>query len=89
MPQVITHEKVLVDCAEELTLFLRAMDELGDRMHRLRVIVDRTAEMERWVPALARLLERDIHICGYFNNHYAGHAPGTITMSPGRRPRIT
>jgi len=54
---VITHEKVLVDCAEELTLFLRAMDELGDRMHRLRVIVDRTAEMERWVPALARLLE--------------------------------
>ena len=185
MPQVITHEKLLVDCAEELAAFLKAMDELGDRLgpllfqfpyfkrdvfpsldsflERLRpflarlpggkpyalevrnrswvssplldllrghgiayaiidhpwmptiedllkkhdpvtaefayvrwlgdrkgieeraktwekLIVDRTAEMERWVSALTRLLERDIHIYGFFNNHYAGHAPGSIAL---------
>jgi len=36
--------------------------------------------MERWVPALAALLERNIEVFGYFNNHYAGHAPGSIAL---------
>ncbi|HEY7728752.1 MAG TPA: DUF72 domain-containing protein [Candidatus Eisenbacteria bacterium] len=45
-----------------------------------RLIVDRTAEMERWVPTLATLLERNIELFGYFNNHYAGHAPGSIEL---------
>jgi uncharacterized protein YecE (DUF72 family) len=44
------------------------------------LIVDRTAEMERWVPTLAGLLERNIELFGYFNNHYAGHAPGSIEL---------
>lgn len=43
-----------------------------------KVIVDRSREMEQWVPALASLLERNIEVYGYFNNHYAGHAPGSI-----------
>ena len=45
-----------------------------------RLIVDRGAEMERWVPALAAILERNIEVFGYFNNHYAGHAPGSIAL---------
>ena len=45
-----------------------------------RVIVDRTPEMERWVPALASILERNVDVYGYFNNHYAGHAPGSIEL---------
>jgi uncharacterized protein YecE (DUF72 family) len=45
-----------------------------------RVIVDRAAEMERWVDALAKILERNIEVFGYFNNHYAGHAPGSIAL---------
>ncbi len=45
-----------------------------------RIIVDREKEMERWVPALAELLERNIEVFGYFNNHYAGHAPGSIAL---------
>jgi len=60
---------------------------LGDRKgieaktaHWDKVIVDRTPEMERWVPALASLLERNIEVYGYFNNHYAGHAPGSIEL---------
>lgn len=45
-----------------------------------KLIVDRTAEMERWASTLAALLERDIELFGYFNNHYAGHAPGSIEL---------
>jgi uncharacterized protein YecE (DUF72 family) len=45
-----------------------------------KLIVDRTPEMERWVPALASLLARNIEVYGYFNNHYAGHAPGSIEL---------
>ena len=32
VPQVITHEKVLIDCDAELTEYLRAMDALGDKL---------------------------------------------------------
>jgi uncharacterized protein YecE (DUF72 family) len=45
-----------------------------------KLIVDREAEMERWVPALAAILERNIEVFGFFNNHYAGHAPGSIAL---------
>jgi uncharacterized protein YecE (DUF72 family) len=45
-----------------------------------KIIVDREGEMERWVPAIAALLERNIEVFGYFNNHYAGHAPGSIAL---------
>ena len=45
-----------------------------------KLIVDREAEMERWVPALAAILDRNIEVFGFFNNHYAGHAPGSIAL---------
>lgn len=32
VPQVITHEKVLVDCDEDFQLFLKAMDVLGEKL---------------------------------------------------------
>lgn len=32
VPRVITHEKVLVDCDDDLTKFLRTMDALGDKL---------------------------------------------------------
>ena len=185
IPQVITHEKTLEGCADELRLFLKAMDHLGDKLgpilfqfpyfskksgmteddfgERLRaflpslpegyrfaleirnktwlkpafldllrehgvaytlidhpwmprvgevmdrldpatadfayvrwlgdrrgiekktkswdkVIVDRSREMEAWVQALRTLLDRGMTIYGFFNNHYAGHAPGSIAL---------
>ena len=36
-PQVITHEKVLVDCATELSEFLKTMDLLGDKLGPLLI----------------------------------------------------
>jgi uncharacterized protein YecE (DUF72 family) len=56
----------------------KGIEAKADRWDKL--IVDRTAEMDRWVPALASLLERNIEVYGYFNNHYAGHAPGSIEL---------
>ena len=32
VPQVITHEKVLVDCEDDLKHFLKTMDSLGDKL---------------------------------------------------------
>src|SRR5712672_674758 len=32
IPQVITHEKVLVDCEDDLSHFLKTMDTLGDKL---------------------------------------------------------
>lgn len=32
VPQVVTHEKVLVDCDEELNLFLKTMEALGEKL---------------------------------------------------------
>jgi uncharacterized protein YecE (DUF72 family) len=58
---------------------------LGDRkgieaktQHWDRVIIDRAGEMQTWIPVIRQLLERRLQIMGYFNNHYAGFAPGSI-----------
>jgi uncharacterized protein YecE (DUF72 family) len=37
-----------------------------------KLVIDRTAEMEEWMPAMQTLLNRRLTIYGYFNNHYAG-----------------
>jgi len=45
-----------------------------------KIIVDRSREMDDWAPALRALLDRNMTIYGFFNNHYAGHAPGSIAL---------
>ena len=184
-PQMITHEKVLKDCASELVEFLKAMDHLGDKLGPLllqfpyfnkqaftqprefldrlakfldqlphgrayaielrnkywindrlldllrprnislalidhpwmtpadqllakqdmvtadfvylrwlgdrkgieertkrwdSIIIDRTREMETWIRIIRSLLKRGLRILGFFNNHYAGFAPGSIKL---------
>jgi len=45
-----------------------------------RIIRNRESEMETWVPAIDRLLKRRLRVYAYFNNHYAGFAPGSIDL---------
>ncbi len=60
---------------------------LGDR-HKIeettkswgKLVVDRAKEMDAWVPAVRALLEKDVDVFAYFNNHYAGHGPGSIAL---------
>ncbi|HEV2233044.1 MAG TPA: DUF72 domain-containing protein [Terriglobia bacterium] len=60
---------------------------LGDRKgieektgHWDRILVNREREMETWIPEIRRLLERRLRVFAYFNNHYAGYAPGSIAL---------
>ncbi|MCI0658864.1 MAG: DUF72 domain-containing protein, partial [Acidobacteria bacterium] len=43
-----------------------------------RIIIDRGRDMEHWIPAIRRMLEPNRAVYGYFNNHYAGYAVGSI-----------
>jgi len=45
-----------------------------------RLVVDRQRETRAWAGAIRNLLERDVTVYGFFNNHYAGHAPGSIAL---------
>jgi uncharacterized protein YecE (DUF72 family) len=45
-----------------------------------KLIVDRTKEMEEWAPKIQTLLDEGTIVWAYFNNHYAGHAPGSVDL---------
>ncbi len=45
-----------------------------------RCVVDRTHETADWVEAVRDWIARDVTVYGFFNNHYAGHAPGSIAL---------
>jgi uncharacterized protein YecE (DUF72 family) len=45
-----------------------------------RILVNREREMEIWIPEIRKLLARRARVYGYFNNHYAGFAPGSVTL---------
>lgn len=77
----------VMDKLDPITAEFTYIRWLGDRKgieektkHWDQVIVDREPEMEVWVPAIRRLLQRRLIVYGYFNNHYAGFAPGSISL---------
>ncbi len=44
-----------------------------------RLIWDRTEDMDLWTPIIQDILNKGVHnVFVYFNNHYAGHAPGSV-----------
>ncbi len=46
-----------------------------------KLIVDRSQEMNEWLPAIKILLKSDIKaLYGYFSNHYAGFAPESVEL---------
>lgn len=56
----------------------KAIEEQTTRWDR--VILNREAEMAEWMRVILQLLERRGRIFGYFNNHWQGHAPGSIEL---------
>jgi uncharacterized protein YecE (DUF72 family) len=44
------------------------------------LILDRTEQMKLWIPPLKDLAEKKVPIYVYFNNHYAGYAPGSVEL---------
>jgi uncharacterized protein YecE (DUF72 family) len=49
-----------------------------ERFDRLQI--DRTAELRGWARRVRDFLEAGIDVFGYFNNHYAGHSPGSVAQ---------
>jgi uncharacterized protein YecE (DUF72 family) len=45
-----------------------------------KVIIDRAGETRGWVTVVRKLLERVKPVFGFYNNHYAGHAPASIEL---------
>jgi len=43
-----------------------------------KTIVDRTTELISWVDFCYQIMKCGVLVYAYANNHYAGHAPGTI-----------
>jgi len=44
------------------------------------LLVDRTEPMRAWVPPLRGIVEKGTRVYVYFNNHYAGFAPGSVEL---------
>ena len=57
----------------------RAIEQKTTRFDRL--IIDRSREMGTLFPAIQSLLHHNRTIYGYFNDHYAGYAIGSIRLS--------
>ena len=45
-----------------------------------QVILDREREMQKWIRLFRQLLQRGARTLGFFNNHYAGCAPGSVKL---------
>ncbi|MBI4558076.1 MAG: DUF72 domain-containing protein [Candidatus Hydrogenedentes bacterium] len=41
-------------------------------------VIDRSQDLEGWVPLIKRLLDKRIPVFGFVNNHYAGYAPDNV-----------
>ena len=53
----------------------KAIEELTTVWNKL--VIDCTAEMEEWLPAMQKLLKRRLTIYAFFNNHFQGHGPAS------------
>lgn len=44
------------------------------------LLVDRTEQMRFWIHAIRDIVTRQVPVYIYFNNHYAGYAPGSVEL---------
>ncbi len=58
-------------------LYLRWLGDRADIERFDRVQLDRGADLDAWQADLARALPEIREVFGYFNNHWAGHAPAS------------
>jgi uncharacterized protein YecE (DUF72 family) len=74
-------------CGDALTADFAYIRWLGDRKEIEeqtkiwdKTIVDRTGDLEQWVKACRNFMQKKIRVFAFANNHYAGHAPGTLRL---------
>ncbi len=45
-----------------------------------RIQIDRTARLEEWATRVRLFLQDGVDVYGFFNNHFAGHSPESVSM---------
>lgn len=77
----------LFETADPVTAEFTYIRWLGDRKRIEeiakvwnKILIDRTTEMEEWMPAIQKLLDRRLTIYAFFNNHYAGFGPASARV---------
>jgi len=66
---------------KEIDALIQNKIRTGEKQREFdELIIDRAAEMRRWIPPIAQFLEKGIPAYIYFNNHYAGYAPGSARL---------
>jgi uncharacterized protein YecE (DUF72 family) len=56
----------------------QAMEAMTQKWDRL--VVDRQQDTTAWAMVVRQLLARHLAVYGFYNNHYAGHSPGSIAL---------
>ena len=65
----------------QMDKLVRAARDAGTRQKDWgEVLVDRERETRDWVEMGRRLIERQDNVYAYFNNHFAGFAPGSVEL---------
>ncbi len=62
------------------TLVKEARQKQGKERDWDEVLVDRSAETRDWAQLIGRLIDDGVTTHAYFNNHFAGYAPGSIEL---------
>jgi uncharacterized protein YecE (DUF72 family) len=57
---------------------IRWLGRRSDISHFDRLQIDRRRDLAPWASRVRRFLEAGVDIYGYFNNHFAGHSPGSV-----------
>ena len=75
------HDLYYMPTTLEVTAGFVYLRWLGDRRRIERfgdLQIDRSEATDRWAETLRELSSRVTRIYGYYNNHYAGHSPGSV-----------
>jgi len=60
---------------------VKEAQESGQRKRAWESLLkDCTEQMKMWIPPIKQLIARKIPVYVYFNNHYAGYAPGSVEL---------
>lgn len=83
-PEVFTSDFLYVRFLgnhKEMDAAVKKAREEGNRTRDWESLIrDRTQEMRAWIPPIRDAVKKNLPIYVYFNNHYAGYAPGSVEI---------
>ena len=59
-------------------VYIRWLGRREEVRHFDRIIIDRSQEQAEWAERVRTYLAQGMTVYGYFNNHWAGHSPGSV-----------